>query len=448
MNIRTVLLVLGIVSLASVAQAESADNTWPTWRGTTPNGISENGTPPTTWSETENIKWKLKIPGTGSSTPVIWGNKMFLQTAVPVGEPAAAPTPPPETEGGARQGRRRGFHRGPQPTQTLQFKLICVDRSSGEILWDRTLIEAVPHEGHHQTGDFAPYSPVTDGEHVWASFGSRGLYCYDLDGNQIWSAELIKMNKRNRFGEGSSPALAGDAIVVLMDHEGQSKISAFNKDTGKLLWGREREEMTSWTTPVPVEVNGRLEVITCATNLIRSYDVETGELIWQCSGQTLNTIPSPLLGFGNVYCTSGFRGHALQAIELGNEGDLSGSDAIQWQTDQGTPYVASPILYDDRIYFLADLKGVLSCYDAKTGKPYYADIRLEGLRTVYASLVGAGGHVYATDRSGTTVVIKHSDTFSVVATNKLDDGFDASPVVIGDELYMRGDTYLYCIAKS
>lgn len=449
MRTRTLALVLGICILGAVAQAESTEDNWPSWRGPTGNGVALKGNPPVTWSETENIKWKIELPGKGSSTPVVWGDKMFIQTAVAVGEakPAPAPEPQPAAAPGERR-RRRGPHSSPTPTQTLKFNLVCLDRNTGKILWESTATEAIPHEGHHPTGNFAPYSPVTDGNLVWASFGSRGLYCFDLDGNKKWGADLVQMKKRMTFGEGSSPALVGDAIVVLQDHEGQSRIVAFNKYTGTQLWETERQEMTNWTTPVSVQVGDTTQIITGATTMIRSYDAKDGSLIWECKGQTLNTIPSPLLGFGNVYLTSGFRGHALQAIKLGATGDLTESDAIVWEIDQGTPYVASPILYDDRIYFLADLKAVLSSYDAKTGKPYFSDVRLPGLRQIYASPVGAGGKIYIPDRDGNTIVVKHADEFEVLATNTLDDGFDASPVVIGDNLYLKGNKYLYCIAES
>lgn len=420
---RTLSLSLLMLSVVASAMAETVNENWPNWRGPTHNGIAVQGSPPVTWSETENIKWKIALPGTGSSTPVVWGQQMFIQTAVPTGEASDA-------------------------GQKLKFNLVCLDRGTGAVVWERTATEAIPHEGHHSTGNFAPYSPVTDGKLVWASFGSRGLYCYDLDGNQQWSTDLPDLEIRMAFGEGSSPAIAGDAVVVLLDHEGDSKIAAFDKTTGKPLWETERQERTSWTTPVPVQVGDTLEIITNATNRVRSYNAETGELIWECKGQTLNTIPSPLLGFGNVYCTSGFRGSALQAIKLGNKGDLTDSDAIVWEVDQATPYVASPVLYGDNIYLLSGLKAILSCYDAKTGVAQFTEQKLDGLKQVYASPVGAGGHIYIPDREGTTMVIKKSGAFEVVATNVLDDGFDASPVVIGDELYLKGNNHLYCIAKS
>lgn len=425
------------------AGLDVADN-WPTWRGPTPNGVALKGNPPTEWSETKNIKWKVDLPGVGSSTPIVWGDKLFIQTAVPT---RAEPKPDPSAAPPERR-RRRGPPSGPTPTVPWKFNVVCMDRNTGEIIWEKTAREEIPHEGHHPTGTHASYSPVTDGEKLWVSFGSRGLHCYDLDGNHIWSTDLIQMRTRNRFGEGSSPALAGDAIVVVQDHEGDSKILAFNKDTGEKLWEQNRQESTAWATPLAVEVDGKVQVITCATRLIRSYDAETGDLIWECGGLTLNAIPTPVLGFGNVYCTSGFRGFALKAIELGHTGDLTDTDAIKWELDKGTPYVSSPLLYEDKIYVYAGRRAILSCYNAVTGEPYFVDQKLGNLGIMYASPVGAGGHIYNVDRQGNFLVIKLAEEYEVVATNKLDDTFDASPVVIGDVIYLKGLKSLYCIATQ
>ena len=441
-------LILGAlcVGLACAgAQADTADDNWPTWRGPTGNGVALKGAPPTTWSESENIKWKISLPGSGLSTPVVWGNKMFIQTAAPTAE---EPPPPQAEEGdGERQGRRRRGRGMRQPTVPWAFNVVCIDRRNGEVLWEKTAVEAVPHEGHHPTNSFASYSPVTDGKLLWVSFGTRGLFCYDLDGKKIWSANLPELATRNGFGEGSSPGLAGDAIIVLADQQSGSKVLAFNKNTGAPLWEKERDEVTSWATPLAVEVDGKLQVIIPATKLTRSYDAKTGDLIWQCAGQTVNVIPSPVLGFGRVYCTSGYRGSSLQAIELGRTGDLTETDAIAWHVDEATPYVASPLLYDDKIYVTADLDAVISCYNAETGAPIFVEQELAGMEGVYASPVGAGGHVYVAGRGGTTTVLKHGEGFEVVAQNVLDDNFDASPVVIGDELYLKGIENLYCIAK-
>jgi outer membrane protein assembly factor BamB len=414
--------------------ATFGDDYWPTWRGPTAAGAAVKGNPPVTWSESENVKWRVEFPGRGSSSPIIWANKIFFLTAVPTQE-----TPAPGATAGGRLSQA--------PSGKYTFDVVCLDRATGKLIWQKTMREEMPHEGHHPSHGFASYSPVTDGKHIWAGFGSRGLYCLDMDGNLKWGKDLPRMETVMSFGEGSSVALAGDAVIAVCDHQGQSTVFAFQKGTGELLWSKDRDEPTSWATPVAVEVKGRTQVIVSATNLVRSYDVETGDIIWQCSGQTRNVIPSPVIGFGKVFCTSGYRGNALQAIELGKTGDLSGSDAISWQVDRGTPYVSSPLLYGNRIYVHSVLKPVISCYEAQTGKALFTEQTLEGLDQVYASPVGAGGHVYCPGRNGVTVVLKNADTFEVVATNKLDDGLDASPAVVGDELYLKGNRYLYCIAK-
>jgi outer membrane protein assembly factor BamB len=255
------------------------------------------------------------------------------------------------------------------------------------------------------------------------------------------------MRTKLMFGEGSSPALAGDTLIVVMDHEGDSFIYALDKETGKTIWKKPRDERTTWATPIVVEVSGKMQVIANATKRVRSYDLETGDLIWECGGQTGNVIPSPVSGFGKVFCASGFRGNALQAIELGHTGDLTGSDAISWQVDKATPYVPSPLLYGDKIYVCSGNKAVISCYQAETGKPYFVKRKLESLGEIFASPVGAAGRVYFVGRKGVTKVIKLSDDFEVLATNTLDDEFDSSPAIVGDELFLKGKQRLYCIAE-
>lgn len=438
---RTILCALLMGMACGGAFGDIWEDNWPNWRGPTSNGVATTGNPPLTWSETENIKWKVALPGSGSSTPVIWGDKIFIQTAVPTATE-------PETRQQSAVPRRRGPHSAPPPKSPLKFNVVCLDRATGKVLWERTAREAVPHEGHHPTGSFASYSPVTDGELLWVSFGSRGLHCYDLDGNHQWSVDLDRMKIKLNFGEGSSPAVAGDAVFIVSDHEGQSKISAFNKRTGELLWETDRQEGTSWASPFPIEVDGSIQVITNATGRIRSYDAKTGDLIWQSRGLTANAIPSPVTGFGMVYCTSGFRGYALRAIELGHTGDLTGTDAISWEVDRGTPYVASPLLYGDKIYVSDGLRPTLSAYDARTGRTIFEDERLVGLKQLYASPVGAAGRIYIADREGTTLVIDQGNSFKILATNKLDEGFDASPIVVGNELYLKGSSSLYCIVEN
>lgn len=456
--------------------AESAEDYWPMWRGPSFTGSAATGNPPITWSETKNVKWKVKLPGTGTSSPVIWGDRIFFLTAVlsekdaadaasasarsERSRPATGGRPERSARGEDRRrpagsgadgpgprGRGGGMPRGKIPESPVNFNVVCMDRGTGKIVWERTVREEIPHEAHHPDHGFASYSPITDGKHVWASFGSRGLHCFDLDGDHKWSTDFIKMSTRNSFGEGSSAAIAGDAVIVLADHEGESKIFAFNKLTGEPLWSDDRDEKTSWSTPVPVEVNGNIQVITSATNYIRAYDALTGDIIWQCSGQTTNVVPTPVLGYGNVYCASGYRGSALQAIKLGGKGDLTGTDSIVWQVDEGTPYVPSPLLHNGRIYFSKSNRAEISCYDAKTGTPHFAGQELEGVSGLYASPVGVADRVYWTGRDGTAQVIRASDKYEVLATNKLDDPIDASPAIVGDEIYIKGKTHIYCIAE-
>jgi len=251
------------------------------------------------------------------------------------------------------------------------------------------------------------------------------------------------------FGEGSSPALYKDKIVVNWDHEGQSFIIALDKNTGKELWKKDRDEATSWATPLIVESNGKPQVITSATSQIRTYDLETGQLLWDSRGMTMNAIPSPVTAKGMVYIMSGFRGNALQAIRLSEaKGNIAGSKALVWTLDKDTPYTPSPMLYDDMLYFTRGNDGRLSCLNAGTGEAYYSLQRLDGLSGLYASPVGADGKVYIAGRNGTTLVIKHGAQFEVLSTNKLEDSFSASPVIVDNELYLRGEKYLYCIAEK
>jgi len=290
---------------------------------------------------------------------------------------------------------------------------------------------------------------VTDGEHVYVYFGSRGLFCFDMLGNLKWERDFGQLNKRMNFGEGSSPALYRDRIIVNWDHEGQSFIIALDKKTGKDVWKVDRDEGTSWASPLVVENNGKLQVVTSATKLVRSYDFMTGELIWECSGMTQNAIPSPMAADGMLYVMSGFRGNALLAIRLADaKGNITDTDAIVWRHSKDTPYAPSGLLFDDKLYFLRSNNGILSCFDAKSGKEYYSGQRLEGTGNVFASPVGAKDRVYVVGQKGTMYVIKHGPEFEVLAKNKLDDNFSASPAIVGNTLYLRGYKNLYCIEEK
>lgn len=429
-----------VLAGAAWTPAAGTNDNWPQWRGPQANGVGR-GNPPVEWSEQKNILWKVDLPGLGHGSPVVWGDKIFVTTAIATEDVASAPT-----DGDGDQGGRR---RGPQPPSVKQRSVVfAIDRRTGKTLWERTADEELPKEGHHQDNSYASHSAITDGEHVFAYFGSRGLYCYDLDGNLVWQRDFGEMQSKRGFGEGSSPTLHKDKVIVLWDHEGPSFITALNKSTGQTLWKTDRDEETSWSTPLVVEVDGKAQVVTSATSRIRSYDLENGELIWESSGMTANTIPSPVVEDGVLYVTSGFRGNSLMAIRLsGAKGDITGTEAILWQYDRNTPYVPSPLLYDSYLYFLKSNNAILSCFHAKTGEPCYPPQRLAGPNGVYASPVGAGDRVYIAGRNGVTAVLKKGSEFEVLATNTLDDRIDASPAIVGDTMYIRGHKHLYAIAE-
>lgn len=443
------LLLPAIVFFAGVSAraATATDENWPQWRGPMANGVAPDANPPTSWSESSNVKWKVKLPGSGSATPVVWGDKVFVETAVPTGKKPAASAKPAESDD-ASSGGGRGMG-GEKPDEIYQFMLVCLDGQTGKTLWQKIVREEVPHEGFRpHEGSFASSSPMTDGQHVFGYFGSRGLYCYDMDGNLAWQKDLGKLRIKMGFGEGSSAALYGDKIIVNWDNEAGSFIAALDKNTGNQLWRETRDEKTSWATPLVVQHDGKAEVVTDASKKIRSYDLDSGKLLWECSGLTANVIPSPVADDNTVYAMSGFRGNALLAIKLGHSGDVTGTDAIAWQRNKGTPYVPSPMLYGHHLYYFSNNNGMISCVDTKTGNVLIDTERLEDLKNVYASPVGASGRVYLVGRNGVTIVIKDSDKLEVLATNKLDESFDASPAIAGKNLFLRGHEYLYCIAEK
>ena len=318
------------------------------------------------------------------------------------------------------------------------------------LAWERTAREETPHEASHQdNGTWASSSAITDGEHVIAYFESRGMYVYDMKGTKVWEKDLGDKPMRNEFGEGSTPVLFGNSLVIVWDHQGQSFIVALDKRTGKELWRVNRDEIDTWATPLVVAVDGRHQVIVPAMNKIRSYDLETGAAVWEAPGTTMNSIPSPVAGKGMVFLMSGFRGNNLKAIALADaKGDMTGSPAIRWELDRDTPYVPSPLLYDDILYVLKTNNGLLSAFDAESGKPHYQVQRLEKAPNVFSSPVGASGRVYIAGRDGTTVVLRHGPTLEMLAENTLDDGFDASPALVDRELFLRGTRFLYCIAAD
>lgn len=432
-TIHAVLLVLCAFPINGIAEPEN----WASWRG--PDyGVVDISNPPTEWSETENIKWKTELPGEGQSTPIIWEEKIFLLAAIPVGEDDGEVLP----AFGARGPTSKKI------TVPYQFAVLCLNRNDGKILWQKVVTEAKPHEGHHPSGSLAPYSPVTDGERLYCSFGSRGIYCLDFDGNIVWSKSGTHLKMAGRFGEGSSPILYNDLLIVLADHEGPSTITAYDKKTGDISWKKNRDEISSWSSPVLATFNGKPEIITSASNAIRSYHPDSGELNWECSGLTDCAAPSPVIANGIVYCTTGFRGASTMAIQLGNTGNLTETDSIRWSNKRVGSNVPSPLVYQDRLYVLRGYSADLSCFNANDGTVLYQRQRLEGMKHIYASPVATNEYIYFCGRDGMTTILKPGDTFEIVQQNQLDATLDASPVFLGDELYLRGRKAIYCIKDN
>lgn len=427
---------LAIVAARPFAQASGAERYWAQWRGPYATGVSLRADPPLEWSETENVRWKIEVPGRGSASPVVWGDRVFVLTAVPSGASLAESHVP---LGAVR------------PRVPHRFLVLAIDRRDGHVIWQRTAREEIPHEGSHvDNGTWASSSAVTDGELVIAYFESRGLYAYDMDGTLVWEKDFGDKLMRNQFGEGSTPALHGDRLVVVWDHiGGQSFVVVLDKNTGEELWRADRDEIDTWATPLVVEHAGRAQVVVPGMNRLRSYDLETGDVVWHSEGLTMNPIPSPVTADGMVFATSGFRGNDLKAVRLADaEGDITGTEAIAWTLDRDTPYVPSPLLYDGILYLLKTNSGILSAFDARTGTPHYRLQRLPDVPNVFASPVGAAGRVYITGREGATLVIRNGPTFEVLASNQLDDGFDASPALVDNEIYLRGYRYLYCLSGN
>ncbi len=421
------LLVLSLAVESALFSVPTEGEDWPQWRGPLGTGEAPGAEPPIRWSETENVRWKVEVPGTGHASPIVWRDQVFLATALA----------PPMPEGDFVV----------HPEGSVEFVVLALDRATGTVRWQRTAAKAVPHEGMHIHSTRASASPVTDGEVLVVSFGSFGIFGYDLAGEPLWSTDLGVMTTRNGFGEGASPALHGDTVVITWDHEGDSFLVALDKRTGQERWKQPREEPTSWATPLIVEVNGRPQVVVNGTHKVHGYDLATGEILWSIGGTTLNAIPTPVAADGVAYVMGGFRGNDLKAIELAQASEDPAA-ALRWQYARDTPYVPSPLLYDGKLFMLKHNKGILTVFEAATGKVLVGPQRLEEIDGAYASLVGAGGHVYVSSRDGRITVLEADGSFQPVVTNQLDDGFDASPAVVGNEMFLRGRKYLYCIAAD
>jgi outer membrane protein assembly factor BamB len=441
MSLLKTLLVLCIVCIG--ADHLEAHN-WPGWRGDG-QGISYEKDLPVKWSENEGIKWKTPVPGAGHSSPIVWENRVFATTAV-------AEDPNVETfRGGIYLG---GDRRKPDDSQ-YTFNVICLDAGNGNIIWEKAVAKLQPKTPRHTKNTYASETPVTDGKYVFASFGSAGLYCVDFEGNVIWQRDLGLLRRRSGWGTGASPVLFRNTVIVNCDSDDESYIAAFNKTTGEPVWRTERNERASWATPFLFHSGDRSIVVTNATRRIRGYDATTGKLIWECAGGSTITVPSPVATRGLVFIASGHNlllRQPIVAVRPDASGDItpdkgqSSSKGPAWMHNRGGSYVTSPIAIGDYLYIPLD-KGFLTCYDALTGKKVYEKQELGNRNTITASPIAAEGRIYILAEGGQCYVVKQGPEFEILAVNKLDEVFCASPAVSAGSLFLRGRKSLYCIGK-
>ena len=427
-------LILCAVVAGGAAVGTSSVGDWPQWRGPFNTGMAA-GDAPVSWSETRNVRWARAIPGRGHSTPVIAGGKLFLTTAVPTGKIDRRPSPT-RAGGGADGGLE---HR---------FEVIAIDRDTGRVAWQRTATVASPHEGYHRVyGSFASNSPVTDGTRVFAFFGSRGLYAYDLEGTLLWQKDFgVRMRMDQAFGEGTPLTLHDERLLLHFDHLDTGFLVMLDPATGREIWRTKRPEPYNWAAPYVASHDGRRQIVMSGLT-VRGYDFETGTLLWEVEGLGENTIPQPVQHNDLVFAMSGHTVRRLMAIRLGRTGNLAGTDAIAWSTMRGASYTPSPLLHNHRLYVLTD-NGQLSNFNATTGIPLY-QARMPKPYNFKASPVGAAGKLYLASEDEDVIVVAIGDAFRILATNTMTGhSFIASPVIAGGSIYLRSRTHLFRIDGS
>ena len=418
--------------------APAADDNWPQWRGPRGLGIAE-GSYPDTWSATENVAWKTEIPGRGHSSPVVWGDRVFLTTSI-AGEQIPGRLAPDHLGFDLQPGYLHADSVGVDYAQTL--KVLAVDAVGGDIVWEQTVHDGPVHDNRHRKNTYASATVVTDGELVYASFESEGLYAFDLDGNLRWEVSFGGMAKAG-LGPGTSPILFGDLLILQGDQEmgAGSFIAALDRVTGELMWRVERTNRRSWATPLLVEVGGRTELLASGAEAVVAYDPATGAELWRTDGTRSHPIPSFVAGGGLAFATAGSQRKVAFAIRLGPDHE---ADRIAWRYDKGTAYVPSPIAYGEYLYLMTD-RGIVTCLDAKTGEVVYEGGRVPVPATFTASPVAFGGKILLTSEDGDTFVLRAGPTHEIIRTNSLDEPVYASLALADGVIFIRGERHLFAI---
>lgn len=433
---------LSLTVLGVFSESAGAAN-WPQWRGPDGSGVSQETNLPSEWSPTKNIKWKTAIDGRAHSSPIVWGNKVFLTTAV---------------EGDVVPGAKAVKHFLEEGKEFLHpdsvgadrqhtFKVLCLDRDSGKILWQATAWQGTPYDNRHRKSSYAASTPTTDGKLVYAFFGTEGLYAYDFNGKLKWKAQLGNLGTVG-MGTGTSPILFNNLVIVQCDEENgeASFMVAVDKKTGKEVWKTPRKVQVSWSTPLLVRTSTRAELIASGTEAVIAYDPATGKELWRHKGVESNAVPSPVASSEMVFLVAGYPKKIAMALSLGQTGDLTGTSSERWTYDKGTAYVPSPILYGDYLYLTTD-RGILSCLDAKTGEVQYEGGRIPIPATFTASPVAFGGKLLMTSEDGDTFIIKAGPKHEVIGTNSVGEPVYASPAIADGHIFIRGEKNLYCIGS-
>jgi outer membrane protein assembly factor BamB len=434
--------VLVLIIVTCLRGFGNAQTNWPQWRGTGGSGISTETGVPLEWSESKNIAWKTAIPGRGHSSPIVWGDRVFLTTSI------EGPIVP-----GAEAVRH--YHRGQEylhpdsvgANHSYTMKLLCLDLKSGRVLWEKTVYEGTVHDNRHKKNTYASATPATDGRFIYLSFEAEGVYCYDFDGKKIWKTSLGKIAKGG-MGPGTSPVLYENLVILQCDQEyGEgSFIAAVDKKTGKEVWRVSRDQRRSWATPLLIKTAQRTEMVTSGPNKIISYDPSTGRELWSAPGVVSNPIPSPVAGKGLVFVTAGSDAKRAFAIRLGGSGDLAGTSNVVWSYDKGTAYVPSPILYNEYLYLVTDA-GAITCIEAGTGKVVY-QTRIPMAARFTASPVAFEGKILFVSEDGDSFILKAGPTPEILNANALGEPVFASPAIISGRILIRGQDNLYCIANG
>ena len=430
----------------SARPALADDGNWPAFRGPAARGVALGAGLPDRWSATENVAWKTDLAGRGWSSPVVWGDKIFLTTCESTGEVEEA-----------KKGLYFGGDRAEPSDATHRWKVLCLDLESGSIRWEKIVHEGKPKQPIHVKGSYAAETPVVDGDRLWCLFGNVGLFCLDHDGNQQWRRELPSHAMRNGWGTAASPALHDGRIYLVDDNQEASEIVALNAATGAEIWKSDRDEKSNWSTPFVWVTPERTEIVTAGTGKVRSYDTD-GKLLWSLQGMSSITIATPYELDGLLCVSSGYvmdRSKPLYAIRPGASGDISlapdatSNAAIAWSQPSAAPYNPSTVALDGRVYVLHD-RGFLAAYAGSDGRELFSPQRIPEGRAFTASPWGADGKVYCLNEDGVTFVFQGGDSFAPLHTNTLaeDDMCMATPALAGERLLIRTAARLYCFRRA